>query len=94
MVYWQNGEAGKITKESRCPGHDVSVRKIKARKCRFVEIKNRSSLSENVYPVFFSFFSAVGTNIPSRLKRSVAVHFTIRYSSEGDHKLGYHERSN
>lgn len=62
VVYWQNDEAGKITKESRCPGHDVSVRKIKARKCRFVEIKNRSSLSENVYPVF-SVFSRLSEQI-------------------------------
>ena len=94
MVYWQNGEAGKITKESRCPGHDVSVRKIKARKCRFVEIKKWIVAVGKCLSCFLSFFSAVRTNIPSRLKRSAAVHFTIRYSSEGDHKQGYHERSN
>ena len=40
VVYWQNSEAGQITKESRCPGYDASVKKIKAKKRHFVEIKN------------------------------------------------------
>lgn len=33
-------------------------------------------------------------SISSLPKRSLTVHFTIRWSSKGNHKLGHHQRSN
>ena len=91
-VYWQNSEVGQITKQSRYPGHDASVEKIKAKKRRYVEIKNDCRCRKML--LFFGhFLLAIRANIPSRLKGSIPIHFTIRWSSEVDHKLGHHQRS-
>lgn len=70
----------------------MPVKKIKAKKRRFVEIKN-DCRCRKMWLFFGHFLLAIGKNIPSRLKGSLPIHFTIRWSSEVDHKLGHHQRS-
>ena len=77
MVYWlvscllAKYWGWKITRESRCPCHDVSVRKITAKKCRFVEIKSGLSQSQNVAP-----FLPVFVGCPVHRNKIVATFFS------------------
>ena len=80
VVYWQNIEAGKSQKS-----HAVSVRKITAKKCRFVEIKSGLSQSQNVAPFLPVFVGCrfIGTRLlPHFLAMSLVANTSWKASSQ------------